>query len=54
MLVTTSAEYDGTFVDQINRRGTQFLKPDVIFKYKYMESINHLYQILSYYTCEYK
>lgn len=49
------AEYDGTWVEEINKRGTQITKPEAILQYnKFMGGINHFDQMLSYYTCKRK
>lgn len=50
-----STEYDGTLVTDINKRGTEILKPEAIIQYnKFMGGIDHSDQMLSYYSCEHK
>lgn len=53
-ILAISTEYDGTLVEEINRR-TQIKKPEAILQYnKFMGDIDHSDQIISYYTCEHK
>ena len=48
-------EYDGTLVEKINKKRNEITKPKAILQYnKFIRSIDHSDQILSYYSCEHK
>lgn len=54
-ILAISTEYDGTLVEEINKRGTLHTKPEAILQYnKFMGGIDHLDQMLSSNTCEHK
>ncbi|KAL4125798.1 hypothetical protein QTP88_010038 [Uroleucon formosanum] len=54
-VLVISTEYDGTLVEEINKKGNQITKPKAILQYnKFMGGIDHSDQMLSYYSCEHK